>query len=269
MRRSGLTIVRDAAAAFSTAALAVALMAGCGRGYDGTSESREEQHPLMRRAQALERAGDLDGAIATYEKVLERYPRMARPHLHLGRLFDSDAKENYARAIYHYERYMALSRDEKTRRTVGELLMRARWSLGASLAERPADGARIIADLKRENAALKEEIVALQRQLSTSAVPVAAAVPPPARSAASDPSSRTSAPPATAKSGAGGLPPPAPAPAVAEVRTYTVQSGDTLASIAVKMYGDANQWRRIYEANRSQLSGPGIVRPGQVLVIPR
>ncbi len=246
------------------AALAYALAAGCDRGYDGGSESREEHHPLMRRAQALERAGDLDGAIAAYEKVLERYPRMARPHLHLGRLFDSDAKENYARAIYHYERYMALSRDEKTRRTVSELLVRARWSLGASLAERPAEGARVIAELKRENAALKEEIVALQRQLATSSAPISAASPASGRPA----TARAPAAPA-APSGGGGLPPPAPAPAVAEVRTYTVQSGDTLAAIAMKVYGDANQWRRIYEANKAQLSGPGNVRPGQVLVIPR
>lgn len=262
-------MARHVGAALGAAALAAALMAGCGRSYDGATESREEQHPLMRRAQALERAGDLDGAIATYEKVIERYPRMARPHLHLGRLFDSDAKENYARAIYHYERYMALSRDEKTRRTVGELLVRARWSLGASLADRPAEGAKIIADLKRENAALKEEIVALQRRLASSAAPAAVAAPTSPRPTTAGATSPTSAPPAAAKAGAGGLPPPAPAPAIAEVRTYTVQSGDTLAAIAVKMYGDANQWRRIYDANKSQLPGPGSVRPGQVLVIPR
>lgn len=257
--------------ALGAAAVGMLLGVGCGRMYDGTTESREERHPLMRRAQALERAGDLDGAIAAYEKVLDRYPRMARPHLHLGRLFDSEAKENYARAIYHYERYIALSRDERTRRTVGELLIRARWSLGASLAERPAEGAKVIAELKRENTALKEEIVALQRQLTTSAVSVASMAPPtrPAVTGAVSAAS-TSAPTArSAKPGAGGLPPPAPAPAITEMRTYTVQSGDTLAAIAAKVYGDANQWRRIYEANKSQLSGPGSVRPGQVLMIPR
>lgn len=32
--------------------------------------------------------------------------------------------------------------------------------------------------------------------------------------------------------------------------SYEVQSGDTLATIAEHVYGDATQWRRIYDANK-------------------
>jgi nucleoid-associated protein YgaU len=51
-------------------------------------------------------------------------------------------------------------------------------------------------------------------------------------------------------------------------RTYTVQSGDTLSAIAKAHYGDANAYRRIFDANRDQLSDPDLIKPGQVLKIP-
>lgn len=50
--------------------------------------------------------------------------------------------------------------------------------------------------------------------------------------------------------------------------TYTVVSGDSLSKIAKKFYGDAQQWRRIFEANTDQIKNPDLIHPGQVLRIP-
>jgi nucleoid-associated protein YgaU len=52
-------------------------------------------------------------------------------------------------------------------------------------------------------------------------------------------------------------PTPAPTPA-AQPRTYTVAKGDTLSKIAKQHYGDANTWRRIYDANRDILKDPDL-----------
>jgi LysM repeat protein len=57
--------------------------------------------------------------------------------------------------------------------------------------------------------------------------------------------------------------------AAAPTRTYTVKKGDTLSAIAKSMYGDANAYRRIFDANRDQLSDPDKIQPGQVLRIPQ
>jgi len=224
---------------------------------------------MMRRAAALRKANDLDGAIEAYERVLDRYPNAARAHLHLGTLFDQEPKENYARAIYHYERYLALSRDEKTKRIASELLTRARWSLAASLAERAPEAAVLIGELKRENKALREEIAALQAKLAGAARPVSPPVPASRTAAVTAAAPRVATVATSVALRTAPLPRPTPEPAVVQAQTHTVQSGETLSIIAHKVYGDANAWRRIYEANKATLPSPGSVRPGQVLIIPR
>jgi nucleoid-associated protein YgaU len=51
-------------------------------------------------------------------------------------------------------------------------------------------------------------------------------------------------------------------------RRYTVKSGDTLSKISSQFYGNANQYMRIFEANRNILQDPNKINPGQELVIP-
>jgi nucleoid-associated protein YgaU len=53
-----------------------------------------------------------------------------------------------------------------------------------------------------------------------------------------------------------------------EERTCVVATGETLATIAEREYGDARQWPRIFEANRDRLSDPNILTPGQKLRLP-
>lgn len=51
-------------------------------------------------------------------------------------------------------------------------------------------------------------------------------------------------------------------------KTYVVVSGDSLSKIAQREYGRADQWNRIYEANRDILNDPDKIFPGQKLRIP-
>jgi nucleoid-associated protein YgaU len=53
-----------------------------------------------------------------------------------------------------------------------------------------------------------------------------------------------------------------------EARTYIVQSGDSLSKIAKRFYGNANEWRRIFEANKDRISNPDMIQPGWALKIP-
>jgi len=79
--------------------------------------------------------------------------------------------------------------------------------------------------------------------------------------------------------------PPEPAPAVADEKqaeaeptlavkheveqgSYTVQSGDTLLSIAETAYGDGSKYTKIFDANTDLLEQPDRIFPGQKLLIP-
>ncbi|CAI2035948.1 peptidoglycan-binding protein LysM [Serratia fonticola] len=55
----------------------------------------------------------------------------------------------------------------------------------------------------------------------------------------------------------------------AESRFYTVKKGDTLSAVAKEMYGNANLYNKIFEANKPMLSHPDKIYPGQVLRIPQ
>jgi nucleoid-associated protein YgaU len=51
-------------------------------------------------------------------------------------------------------------------------------------------------------------------------------------------------------------------------KVYVVVSGDSLSKIAKREYGNANEWNRIFEANRDILKDPNKIFPGQKLKIP-
>jgi nucleoid-associated protein YgaU len=55
-----------------------------------------------------------------------------------------------------------------------------------------------------------------------------------------------------------------------EAKMYTVQKGDNLSKIAEAQFGKgkANEYHRIFEANKPMLKSPDLIYPGQVLRIP-
>jgi nucleoid-associated protein YgaU len=61
---------------------------------------------------------------------------------------------------------------------------------------------------------------------------------------------------------------PSPVPAISVGHTYTVVKGDNRSKIATSVYGNANKWRTIYEANKDVIKDPNLIHPGQVLKIP-
>lgn len=66
----------------------------------------------------------------------------------------------------------------------------------------------------------------------------------------------------------GAVNPAAAAQAEPPSRLYTVHEGDTLSKIAKEMYGNANAYMKIFDANKPMLKDPDKIYPGQVLRVP-
>lgn len=226
---------------------------GCGN--PERLDRREERDPMVMRGDARQRAGDLDGAIESYIRALERRPQIALPHVKLGLIY-KDRREHLL-AIYHLNRYMDMRPTAAKNDMLRQLVIRAQNQYVASLPNPPEGALEEIALLERENQNLRIEVADLRQQirdLRDAASRPATAAPAPAQPA------RVEADPTAPRS--------APRVETAPVRTYIVRRGDTLTRIATRMYDDSTQWRRIYDANRGILQTPESLREGQELVIP-
>jgi nucleoid-associated protein YgaU len=51
-------------------------------------------------------------------------------------------------------------------------------------------------------------------------------------------------------------------------REYVIKSGDSLSKIAKQFYGNAADWQKIYQANKSVIKDPNLIHPGQKIIIP-
>ena len=57
-------------------------------------------------------------------------------------------------------------------------------------------------------------------------------------------------------------------PTVVASRFVVVKKGDTLSAISLQVYGDANKYNKIFEANKPMLKDVNKIYPGQTLRIP-
>ncbi len=59
-----------------------------------------------------------------------------------------------------------------------------------------------------------------------------------------------------------------PPPVQAKVEYYVIKKGDTLSAIAKQFYGKANDYPRIFEANREVIKDANLIFSGQKIRIP-
>lgn len=134
--------------------LAVVLGA-CSPWLDG---SREEDHPLLNEAIARKAFSPVEAA-RLLEKALEANPRLARAHWELA-LICLNNTSNYAAAVYHFQKLLALRPDWPHANTAHQLIAQAKLELVKEGVELPAPPTaqrqmdRYVAEIHRLHAAL-------------------------------------------------------------------------------------------------------------------
>ncbi|MFA7257267.1 MAG: tetratricopeptide repeat protein [Kiritimatiellales bacterium] len=233
------------------------LLSGCGKN-GAQLDAADENDPHVRQGLDLVQLKNWDGAVKQFDTALAKKPELARADLELAMIYQQ--KKNYARAIYHYERYLEKRPDTEKRALIQEWIKQAKVSLAGEIGGTGSDLSEQLVRLTRENNMLRQQLEAFQGK--TAAAPAVANV----KTILTDaPLPRpVAAPPVVTQTVEKVQSVPAPKPA----RTYTVRSGDTLTRIAGSIYGDASLWKKIYEANREQMKNESDIKVGQTLVIP-
>jgi len=230
--------------------LAAAGVCGCFPGNDNHQD--EERDPHFQRGRDLVKSQEFKAAAEEFEKALETNPRSAAAHYEMGCLCDAQIND-YAAAIYHYERLLLLDSNSIRAPLVRERIRGCKLKLAET--EFPLPNSQ---SLQSQVYALTEENRLLKRQLdearthpgagSLPTLPAPAPAPSPAPAQAPGtlaagpvPAPTTNAAPVltpAAATGAGAVTarvPPAATDA-SHPRTYVVQAKDSIYSIATR-YG--------------------------------
>ncbi|MCC7518404.1 MAG: LysM peptidoglycan-binding domain-containing protein [Verrucomicrobiae bacterium] len=248
-------------AASALLALLLPLLASCDRLDLGGDKARQADRALERARKLLEMR-DFSGAAGAYEDVLRAESSRADAHFQAALIYDRNLND-CLNAAWHYKRYLdSPNADSKKTDLVKSCLDNTLLRLAAGVPNAGSQNSPELVKLRTENTALyrqvedlKHDIVRLRSRLE------------PAKSATQTAAVPAARPPAAAASKAASPAAKAHAPASARPRSYTVQRGDGLQTIAEKVYGNRSRWRDILSANPS-LKDPSHLRPGQALIIP-
>jgi len=217
-----------------------------GLAFSGCDQlARQQKERAMDRADQAVKDSDYKTAETAYEDAIDGTPETAEAHYRLA-LIEDDKLKNTVAAIYHYQRYLDLqpngSHAKDATRFVKELQFRLINELSKGAMMTQQDAAR----LKNENLKLVQQISDLRAQVTDLRNQ---------RNTAMKNATTPITPPDLKK-----LPP--------GTRSYTVQTGDTLASIARRFYKSSARWKDILDANYFSLQGKTSLKVGQTLIIP-
>lgn len=213
--------------------LGALFMAGCQR----MVTPRDTQ--IIKDAESKAAQGDYLRAISLYESALDGTERAADIHYKLALLYD-DKMNDPLNALHHFKRYLILSPNGARASEVKDFMRRGEIALLTNLSGDSVVTRAEAARLRNENLNLRKEI---EERSHKSRMAVEKQQP-------RDP------------------PPPKASVRKSENRTYVVQSGDTLFSIARKFYKSSARWKEIRDANKNKIDDPENLRPGQTLTIP-
>lgn len=220
-------------------ALTVLLSLG---GFSGCNRMITPRHAqLGKDADAKAAEGNYSEAINLYEAALDGRADSAEMHYKLALIYD-DKMNDPLNAIHHFKRFLTFEPSGKRADEVKASIKRDELSLTTSLSGDSMVPRSEVVRLRNENLSLRKQIV--DRWAAEKSQPVSAKSDS-RKNRLSEKIKRTG-----------------------KERTYTVRSGDTLASISRKFYHSSARWQRIMDANSDVLTKPGDLKPGQTLVIP-
>jgi len=209
--------------------LSAAGLTGCFPSSDNNQD--EEKDPHFERGRDLVNSQEFKEAVEEFEEALETNPHSAAAHYELGTLFDYKVQD-YAAAIYHYQKYLALEPKSPQAQRVKDRIRGCKLDLASTEFALPNTQ-----NLQQEVETLTQKNLLLQQQLDAARNAAAIATAP--MPAVAVPVAPAQVPPTPSPLRVASPPPAQMAPTVAETshpRVYVIQSRDTITSVATR-YG--------------------------------
>jgi LysM repeat protein len=202
----------------------------------------QRQSQLGKEADAKTAEGNYAAAINLYEAALDGSAASADVHYKLALIYD-DKMNDPLNALHHFKRFLTFEPSGKRAQEVKGFMKRDELTLLTNLTGDSMVPRSEVVRLRNENLNLRQQIEDRWSEKK-------------AASATGKTAERTKSQPNEKTKGSG------------QARSYTVQRGDTLASIARKFYKNSARWQKILEANSDIIGKPGDLKPGQTLTIP-
>lgn len=216
----------------------------------------ETDEPDYLQGKRLLRQGEQEQALLAFLRVIDTRADSPESHLEAGLLYLEEMNQPVL-AIYHFMKFLELRPDARQAPEVEGLIDTAKKEFARTLPGQPfedrlrqTDLLEVVERLRDENDRLKASLTRLERENR-------------------DLRNRLGEARETRPAPSGGRPTPPTGNATATERAvYEVQPGDTLSSIARRLFGDSSRWEDIFAANRDLLRSPNDLRVGQELRVP-
>lgn len=144
-----------------TATLLIAGLAGCSP--SGSSQQDEEKEPYYVLGAGRVKAMDFEGASEAFEEALEANPHSAAAHFQLGWLYENKVPDPAA-AIYHYQQYLKYDPKADNAQIIAQHINSCKQLLAANSLELPSTPAaqQQLEHLVEQNRALQQQVDQLQ-----------------------------------------------------------------------------------------------------------
>ena len=264
----------NAAWRWATLVLFCACWTACSPFGEGGWDEEKNPDYLAGKNRAI--ALDHQGAIDAFEKALATNPRSAAAHLELGLIYHQHLTTNWARAIYHFDKYLELRPKANNADLIRQRIAQCKLELAkevpfAAVNQQMQRELEKMDRLTRENADLRQQLEQLKTQSAQRTGSALGGVTAPAQTSPSGSRPLVSASAAN----------PGPQFAQAVERTASLDPVRDIArgSLSTKTHlVKSGEWpssiARTYGIKVADLlsANPGVdprrLRPGQALVIP-
>src|SRR5213082_2466773 len=139
---------------------------GCSpSGESGLDEEKESNYLTGRSRKS---AQNYTGAIEAFEQALEANPRSAAAHLELGLIYYQNVTTHWARAIYHFEKYLELRPKANNADLIRQNIDYCKLALAKEVPYTPNNDLvrKEVERLNRDNTELRQQIEQLKGQLA-------------------------------------------------------------------------------------------------------